>query len=166
MMLQCELLEWRAMAYILSLAFQVAGAVLLIIKYWGRTRERIIDEYFPGSNVIERDKNNNVKLQKDKVQECARRIYDNRAAFLFIAVGYILSIFGEMQGKCKVCVLAFVISSTVIIIILEKNWSYIAAEYFYKEDIPLKYDDIKEKADTCITSSEVDDMFQDRERNK
>ena len=63
-MFECELLKAEVITYVLSLAFQVAGAVLLIIKYLGRTRERIIEEYFPGSNVAKRDGNNTKKGYK------------------------------------------------------------------------------------------------------
>lgn len=74
----------KEFAYILSLSLQIAGAVLLIIKYLGRTRERIIEEYFPGRSIVKRDDNNVTRLEKSKVQKCARKVYDNRMAFVFI----------------------------------------------------------------------------------
>ena len=154
-MFGCELLKIEVIAYVLSLSFQVAGAVLLIIKYFGKTKERIIEEYFPGSNIAERDENDNSTLEKEKVRFCVRNIYDNRMAFLFIAVGYILSIFGEVNGECKLCILMFVIACTVAIILLEKAFSIIVSNLIYKNDITVPYDNLKDRADTVITENEI-----------
>ena len=142
--------------YVLSLAFQVAGAVLLIIRYWGRTKERIIEEYFPGSNIIGRDEDNNVRLEKTKVQKCAQTIYDNRMAFVFIAIGYILSIFGTTNGACQYCLLAVLVMSTIVIILLEKGISIVVSKMLYREDIVLPYSEIEDIADTTITGSEIE----------
>lgn len=144
MMFNCELLKLSTMCYILSLAFQVAGAVLLIIKYFGRTKERIMDGYFPSSSYVkmDRENSNNILLEKDKVQKCAREVYDNRMAFIFIAFGYILSIFGELQGESKICILAFMFVSTSVIILIEKLLSILISKILYKEGIKTSLNEI------------------------
>ena len=158
-MFGCELLKVRVIAYVFSLAFQVAGAVLLIIKYFGRTKERIFEEYFPGSNIAERDENDITTLNKEKVQMCVRNIYDNRMAFLFIAIGYILSIFGEIDGECKICILLFVITSTSIIVSIEKILSTMVSKIIYKEDIVVPYKKLENIAETAMTGTEIKEMF-------
>ena len=158
-MICCKILNPGVITYVLSLAFQIAGAVLLIIKYWGRTRERIIDEYFPGSNIIGRDDENNAHLEKRKVQKCARIIYHNRMAFLFIAIGYGLSVFGETSGVCRWCLALYVALCTIILILFERAISIVISKVFYREDIVLPYSEIEDIADTVITSSEIDAMF-------
>lgn len=147
------------LVYILSLSFQVAGAVLLIIKYWGKTKDRIVDEYFPGSNIIERDEEDNIKLEKEKVQVCARNIYDNRMAFVFIAIGYILSIFGSMNSISKIYILILVILFTVIIIVIEKKISMEISKRYYIEDIIMSYDEVAYIADTVPTDEEIKALF-------
>ena len=149
----------EVIAYILSLAFQVAGAVLLIIKYWGKTRERIIEDYFPGSNVAERDENNNITLEKHKVQACAQNIYDNRMAFVFIAIGYILSVFGAIDDICRVCILAYVIVTTIVIIIVEKLMSIMISKIIYTNDIILPYKQVEDKVETTATSDDMLELF-------
>lgn len=152
-----ELVE--VLVYSLSLSFQVAGAVLLIIKYWGKTKDRIVDEYFPGSNIIERDEEDNIKLEKEKVQVCARNIYDNRMAFVFIAIGYILSIFGSMNSISKIYILILVILFTVIIIVIEKKISMEISKRYYIEDIIMSYDEVAYIADTVPTDEEIKALF-------
>lgn len=156
-----EVLNPGVFAYTLSLAFQVAGAVLLIIKYFGRTKERIIDEYFPGSNYVKYDENENVTLEKNKVQECVQRIYSNRMAFVFIVIGYILSIFGIVPEKNKGCILVFVIVGTIIIILLGKGISVKISKLLYKEDIIRPYKDVEDKAEIAYSSEEIAGLFQD-----
>ena len=104
-MCQCELLKPEIIAYIFSLAFQVSGAILLIVQYWGRTEARIITEYFPGNNFVFLDKTQIITMKKEKVQKCVRIVYHNRMSFLYIAFGYILSIWGNPLSACKICIL-------------------------------------------------------------
>ena len=153
------MLTFEVAAYILSLALQVAGAIMLIIKYWGRTQERIIEEYFPGSNIIGRDEENNVRLEKRKVQKCAQIIYHNRMAFIFIAIGYGLSVFGEASGVCRWRMALYIVLCTIIIILLESVVSVAISKLFYREDIVLPYSEIEDIADTAITASEIEAMF-------
>ena len=55
---RCHLLSWEVIFYIFSISFQVAGAVLLIIKYCGNTMNMMLQEYFPEGGVILVEKNN------------------------------------------------------------------------------------------------------------
>ena len=157
-MIEC-ILDYEVAMYILSLALQVAGAVLLIIKYFGKTKDRIIDEYFPGSNIIERDKANKATLCKEKVQECVKRIYDNRMAFVFIAIGYVLSLFGATNNACKICLFLYLVIFTVVIILIEKSISNIIARKCYDKDIVISFEDIENVADTYTTEEEIKALF-------
>lgn len=152
------MLTLEVITYILSLALQVAGAILLIIKYWGRTQERIIEEYFPGSNIIKRDDENNVHLEKKKVQKCAQTIYHNRMAFVFIAIGYGLSVFGATSGVCPWCLALYIALCTIVIVILERVVSIVVSKMLYREDIVLPYSEIEDIADTAMTNAEIEAM--------
>lgn len=154
-------MDIKLILYILSLAFQVAGAVLLIIKYCGKTKQRIISEYFPGSNVIERDDDDRVHLKKEKVQECVKRIYDNRISFAYIAIGYVLSIFGESSNSSKVEILFYMIFFTITLILIEKIISSAFARLLYRTDIEMEYSEIEDIADTVATEKEMDEMLDD-----
>ena len=155
------MLTLEVIAYVLSLAFQVAGAILLIIKYWGRTKERIIEEYFPGSNIIEPDDDDNVHLEKRKVQKCAQTIYHNRMAFVFIAIGYGLSVFGATNGVGPWCLALYVTLSTILIILLEKIVSIVISKILYRQDIIMPCGEVEDIADTVtvVTASDIDAML-------
>lgn len=149
----------KLLLYILSLAFQIAGAVLLIIKYCGKTKQRIINEYFPGSNLIERDDNDMLHLEKKKVQVCVKRIYDNRISFAYIAIGYVLSVFGESSNSSKAVIIFYMLFFTTALILVEKIISASFARLLYQSDIEMKYSEIEEIADTVITEKEIDEII-------
>ena len=50
-------MEKVTVIYIIAISLQLAGAVILIINYCRNTHNQIIDRYFPGSNLVERDNN-------------------------------------------------------------------------------------------------------------
>lgn len=156
-----DLLNINTMIYIFSLSFQLAGAILLIIKYFGKTKNRIIEEYFPGSNIIERDEKNICRMERDKVRESVRKVYDNRMSFIFIAVGYILSIFENKSYLSKVYIALFVILGALIIILIEKGICLLVSKMFYKNDIEIPYDELAYIADTTISEEEIDNMSND-----
>lgn len=106
----------RLFMFVLALAFQIAGAVLLILKYWGNTKQRIINEYYPGAGIANNDGEDNAILDVSRVRECVIEIYSSRAAFIYIAVGYALSVFGEKGTAASTTVLfmVFLVSGMLI----------------------------------------------------
>ena len=69
------------MLFIGMLAFQLAGAVILLLNCCKGNKKAVIKNCFPGSNVVERDNNNNCTIPKEKLQESAHKIYLNIVAF-------------------------------------------------------------------------------------
>lgn len=152
-MFECELLQWEVQAYVWSLALQVAGAVLLIIKYFSNTNDRLLDEYYHGGGVIIKDpKSEEVILYKDRLQQCAKNIYDNRMSFIYIAAGYILSIFGDKNNACNICILATLASFVIALILLEKMLAICIAKIVYKKDKPIKYSEMGDRINYIITA--------------
>ncbi len=45
--------------FVLTLVFQIARAVLLILKYWGNMKQRIINEYYLGAGIANNDGEDN-----------------------------------------------------------------------------------------------------------
>lgn len=93
------------LCYVISIALQFSGSVLLLLYYWGRTKELIKELYFPGTNVVKQDDNDNVTLEKEKVLSVATQIYKNRTAFMMLAVGFLLGVFGSINQNSKLALL-------------------------------------------------------------
>ena len=67
--------------FIGMLAFQLSGALVLLLNCMKGGKEAVIRNCFPGTNVVERDENNNCKIEKEKLQKSAHNIYLNIIAF-------------------------------------------------------------------------------------
>lgn len=110
--------------YMISIAFQLSGAILLIIKYWfGSAKDQLThiqnkrtrDE--GGGNIIMGD-----SLPSD--QEFIEELWLSRIAFLYIAVGYMIGIWGNVDNINK-CFAAFMILfMSCLFVIIGKVISY------------------------------------------
>ncbi len=144
--------------YVLSLAFQIAGAVLLILKYWGNTQQRIINEYYPGSGIASNDGEDNAILDVSRVRECVVEIYSSRVAFIYIAIGYALSVFGEKGTVASTTLLLMVFVTSVVLIGIEVIIARIVAQTFYKEDIKISYNDLPEYIDRTASPKDIEEI--------
>lgn len=108
----------RTIIYILSLSFQVAGALLLLFFAKSTKRENVVRN-FVGNGIIKID-NNTMELDYDTnaFKENYRVAYLNKFAFLYIAIGYILGVFGCIEWKSKIVVAILIIFGTIIIMVI------------------------------------------------
>lgn len=155
------LLEHPVQCYIFAVALQMSGAIILILYFCGKTKDRILKEYFPGSNTVERDENNKVILDKGKIRNCAAKIYMNRLAVIYIAFGYLVGIYGSIEACSADYVLIMVILISCIFVIAGQWFSIIFSSIIYREDWKLDYDEISDIADTFATDAEIDEIFKD-----
>lgn len=133
----------------------------MIINFCGRTRSRVLQFYFPGSNIAKRDGEGNVILEKEKVQDIVKNIYLNRIAFIFIALGYIGSIYGETAGQDREKILLSVIVGSAILNLFGYFVAIGLSKILYNKDWIIPYDEVEGKADTIITDKEVDGIFEE-----
>ena len=121
-------------------------------------KESVIKNCFPGSNVVERDENNNCKIPKEKLQESAHKIYLNIVAFADLVIGYLFAAFSPTADVQIELVLAKVIVATVILLVLEYYLSFFCAKRIYAKDISVPFDEL-EGVDTTVTKQEIEDLF-------
>jgi hypothetical protein len=142
------------------LVFQLSGALLLLLNCIKSGKESVIKNCFPGSNVVERDENNNCKIPREKLQESAQKIYVNVVAFMDLVIGYLLAAFSPTTDVQIGLILVEVIVATTLLLMLEYYSSRFCAKKIYAKDISVSYDEL-DGVDTFITKQEIDDMFKD-----
>ena len=142
------------------LVFQLSGALLLLLNCIKSGKESVIKNCFPGSNVVERDENNNCKIPREKLQESAQKIYVNVVAFMDLVIGYLLAVFSPTTDVQIGLILVEVIVATTLLLMLEYYSSRFCAKKIYAKDISVSYDEL-DGVDTFITKQEIDDMFKD-----
>ena len=140
------------------LVFQLSGALLLLLNCIKSGKDAVIKNCFPGSNIVERDENNNCKIPREKLQESAHKIYLNIVAFVDLVKGYIFAVFSPTADVQIELVLVEVIVATVILLMLEYYISRFCAKRIYAKDISIPFDEL-EGVDTTVTEQEIEDLF-------
>jgi hypothetical protein len=154
----CEL-KAPNILYILAISFQLAGALLLICHYMGNTKKQIKDSYF-SQDAIVKTENGKVKLRKEKVRTKAAEIYINRIAFGYIAIGYFLGIFGEIEDKSR-GLIVFLIAITTFLwmaigLIVQKK----EPNKRFQNDLEIDENELPEGIGKTVTTEDIEKMFQ------
>ena len=151
------------MVFILSYAFQISGAIILLLWSFAslcRIKIKVLDLYFPDSSVIERDNDDMCILSKDKLRKATIEIFKNIFAFLDLVIGYSLAIFAEQKFEnCKAFLL--IVISTALITVIECLATGAVARLKYPKDVVMPFAEIEKcKPDigTFITDREVKEM--------
>lgn len=148
------------MLFVGMLVFQLSGALILLLNSVKCGKESIIKNCFPGSNVVERDENNNCKIEKEKLQKSAHNTYLNMIAFVDLTVGYILAVFSP-TSTTKIClVLLAVIVFTCVLLFLEYILALFYAKIKYANDMEIPFKNL-DGVDTIITNKEIDAILND-----
>lgn len=143
---------------ILSIALQLSGAILLMVKFWGKRKAEILQQYFNSSESICRDDGEEVVLHKEKLQKIFKEIYLTRFSFFYIVCGYLLSVFDLSISKC--CAVLAILSISSILILFAYSISILICRIKYSKDINIPYDEAVEKgnAPQIMSSKEVEDL--------
>lgn len=151
--------------YILSLSFQLSGALILILFCWGDTRRRILNMVYPANTSIPRDDNNNVEISKEKLYRAHKEVLNNRIAFIFLGCGYLLSVFGTNEGINKWCIFWGVVFVSVMLTMSEAGIAHFVAKFCNKNNRIYSYDElcgmIDVDVDTNSTKYEIDELIKD-----
>lgn len=148
------------MIQVISISLQLTGAVILLL--WclkGANKEQIIRKYFPGSNTVKRDDDDNCVLNKEKLQAITSEVYVNALAFVDLIIGYLIAYFVTDTFEPMVAVVLTILL-TAVLIISEHIIARKLAACKYPNDIVIPYSNLeKYGVDTFATDKEVSDML-------
>ena len=143
--------------FICMLALQLAGALLLLLNCSKGSKKAVIKNCFPGSNIAERDENNNCIIPKEKLQESAHKIYLNIVAFVDLVVGYMLAAFSPVATYSTCYTVIGVAVLTIVLLVLEFYFSRLVSRIVYSKDKEVPYSELEENGvDTEMTETEID----------
>lgn len=148
------------MIQIISISFQISGAVILLL--WclrGAKIDHIIEKCFPGSNTVSRDDNNNCILSKERLQKAAREVYTNVLAFVDLIIGYLTTYF-ITDTLTPVCASILTIFITAVLIAINYIIAWRLSIWKYPNDVVVSYSVLeKHNVDTIITNKEIEDLW-------
>ena len=148
------------MIQVVSISLQLSGAVILLL--WclkGTSKEQIVRKYFPGSNTVKRDDEDNCVLKKEKLQSITSEVYVNALAFVDLIIGYLSAYFAK-DTFIPIVAVALTVLITTILIVGEYVIARKFAAYKYPSDMIIPYSYLeKYDVDTFSTDKEVNDML-------
>ena len=149
--------------FLLSIALQVSGALILIIFCWGNTERRILNTIYPANASIHREDDNTVIISRDKLIKAHKNVLLNRTAFILIGFGYLSSLFGSNEGICALRGFVIVVVTSVVIITVVVFTINIIVRICNKKDKKYQYEELCSKLDSDLATnaiySEIDEVF-------
>lgn len=156
-------MNYDQLIYFMSLALQVSGALILIIFCWGNTEHRVINTIYPANSSVHREDDDTVIISKEKLFKAHKTVLLNRNAFVFIAAGYLISLFGTSEGVDRWAGLIIVIISSIALVAVGVLASHIIAKVCNRKDRVYEYEDLCSKLEndvsTNVIKSEIDEIF-------
>lgn len=119
--------------YILSISFQLAGALVLIIHYWKNAKKLLELSIFSFTSP-DRNKEEKIVVPKEILQQRAYPIYLNRIAFTYIAIGYLLGIFCHSLHMNIFCVFASIVIISLLLMFIGRFITKVIINSKYKQD--------------------------------
>lgn len=154
---------YEQLIYLLSLALQVSGALILIVFYWGNTEHRVLNTIYTGGSFVNREEDDTVIINKERFFAAHKEVLLNRNAFIYIAAGYLLSIFGKSDGTCSWRSLIILLVASFLFVALGVLISHIIAKLCNRKDKIYQYNEIRSKLNCDVTTNaikrEIDELF-------
>lgn len=161
-----DLFTCETWIYILSISLQVAGAICLLMNYWGNVKQKVILTYYAGGEIPKAQDNDMVLLKKEKLQSSAEDIYMNRFSFLYIIIGYGIGLFGGITDNSnKVYMLLVIGLFCIFFTCAGRGLSSLISKKVYRNDMEVDREIIEKIADVQWSDKEqtefVENLFKD-----
>lgn len=149
------IMNYGQLIYLISLALQISGAIILIIFCWGNTEHRVLNTIYPANSSLHREDDNTVIISKEKLFKAHKTVLLNRNSFVFIALGYLISLFGSAKGVNPWEGLVIVIVASVVFIVVGVLVSHLRAKMRNRRDRVYEYEDLCSKLDNDVSSNYI-----------
>lgn len=134
---------------ILSYAFQLAGALILLLWSIRKCDANVIKGCFDNQTCIyassDDDSGSFTVIPKEDLQQSAQNVYLNIASFVDLSIGYALAIFMTDIYISRWCVLAYVTTAIILILVIECFSIFLIVKKKYSADRKVYHDEFKPK---------------------
>lgn len=166
-----------SLIYIIAVSLQVSGAVLLLVYNFSVKRENIIKTFANDKGYILRQ-GSDIDYDKDRLKEIFKIAYINKISFIYIIIGYILGVFGEIgENTYKSSIVLGIIVFGLILVLIgiciakqkliskeKKNPTFF--DITNKDLDKLNVKDALELATNEDVNNMIDDIFHDQDKDK
>lgn len=154
-------MDCEQILYLLSLSLQVSGALILILFCWGKTEHRVLNTIYSATSTIHRDDDNTVLINKERLYKAHKEVLLNRNAFIFIAVGYLLSLFGSSDGINYWLGFILVLVTSVVLVGIGVLVTHIIAKVYNRQDRKYDFEDLCSKLDKEVDTNMIKSKIED-----
>lgn len=153
--------------YIISVSFQIAGALLLVLFSISTKRDSVICR-FVGNGIITKDGDSKIlDYNENAYKEEYRRAFLNKYSFGCILLGYMLSIWGEIEDGSRLEASIYIALLSLIMILMSIGVSSLWVNFSKKCNRRIESDDLKrlkiEPSMETMSQQEVNDIIQSLE---
>lgn len=148
-------MNYFQLIYLLSLSLQVSGALILIVFCWGNTERRVLNTIFSANANVHREDDDTVIISREKLIRAHKNVLLNRTAFILIAIGYLLSLFGTNEAVGTWTGLMIVLVASVILVGIGAVTVYLIAKVCYRKDKRNSYKELCSKLDNDVVSNMI-----------
>ncbi len=110
--------NWPVFFYILAISFQISGAVMLLLYSASTKRDDVIKRFMERKNVSQDEKTKSIEYDENAYKEEFKVAYLNKISFGYIAVGYIINIWGDCSSDWKIFVAFETVVSAILILFM------------------------------------------------
>ena len=124
---------WWQLCYILAISFQLAGALLLIVRYWFRSVDKQLKLNEMKKPHVS-DGTLDLGESRTNDSELVEEIWINRFAFAYFAIGYLFGIWGEPLSASKCMITLGVVLFVIVLVLVGKKISEKESDRFRKKE--------------------------------
>lgn len=106
----------ETIAYVLSVSFQLSGAVLLLLYAFSTKRERVIISFFKNSFSVLDGETEALCYDHDAFVKEYMITYSNKIAVFLLCSGYLIGIWGKFEGQNKWLICGIILITTIAIV--------------------------------------------------
>lgn len=158
----CSNMNYCQLIFLLSLTLQVSGALILIMFCWGNTERRVLNTIFSANANVHREDDDTVIISREKLIRAHMNVLLNRSAFILIAIGYLLSLFGSSEGVCPWVGLVIVLLVSTILVAIGVGAVHVIAKLSNRKDKAYSFEELCSKLDNDVVTnainSEIDEF--------
>lgn len=146
--------------YELSISLQLSGALILLLWCFSKISVNVLDMCFPGVIFAKRKKNGKLYIDKVIIRQKANTIFLNIWAFVYISIGYLVSVFAENDMEYPWCKFFLIVVMTTLFLLVACLASKYVSAAWGKEDRILTDEEIEKYGiPTEVTEDEIQNMF-------
>ena len=109
-------MQYSTIVYIISVSFQITGALILIIKCLSTKRRNVVKRFFLNSFSIYSPDSNILNYNHELFEEEYEKAYYNKISFFSLFIGYIFSPFSDIGSFPRLYVALFILLLTLILL--------------------------------------------------